>query len=272
MGRLRVIFSATILILGNIFNMGASGSKIEAYGKVSKRLKEINSLEGISGLLGWDEMVMMPPGSSGSRAAQKEVLAGVLYDKKADPELGSLLADLHESTGADTCELTDVQKANVRIALKDYQRLVRVPKELVQKQAKLETEGYNKWVQAREASDFSLFSESLEDWVNVKRQEAECIEPSGNTYDTLLYAFEKGMTSSRLDEIFEEVKAGLVPLIAELKEKGKPPKRECLFGKYDVDSQAQLCKNIALDLGFDIEKGRLDVSVHPFSKCPQVHA
>ena len=40
----------------------------------------------------------------------------MLYDKKADPELGSLLADLHESTGADTRELTDVQKANVRIA------------------------------------------------------------------------------------------------------------------------------------------------------------
>lgn len=263
MSRRRGLLGTLIVLLGNLSKMGASPSKVESYGKVSMRLKEITHLEGISGLLGWDEMVMLPSGSSGSRSAQKEVLAGVLYDKRADPELGSLLSDLQGAAGTD--ELSDVQKANVRIALQDYQRLVRVPKELVQLQARLESDGYNKWIRARQASDFSHFSEALEDWVQAKRQEAEYINPGGNTYDTLLYAFEKGMTSSRLDEIFEEVKSGLVPLIAELKN-GKPPKRDMLDGKYDLDSQARLCKSIALDLGFDVEKGRLDVSVHPFSK------
>ena len=62
----------------------------EKYLSVSKKLSEITHLDGISGLLGWDEMVMLPPGSSASRGAQKEVLAGITYDKKADGELGGL--------------------------------------------------------------------------------------------------------------------------------------------------------------------------------------
>jgi carboxypeptidase Taq len=236
-------------------------SSAEAYAKVSKSLRDINNLEGISGLLGWDEMVMLPPGSSGSRGAQKETLAGVLYDKKADSEFGALLNQLSTDSALDK-----VQAANVRIANADHQRLIRVPKELVQEQAKLETDAYNAWVEARTASDYSKFSGVLQAWVDSKKKEAEYIEPGGHTYDTLLYSFEKGMSSARLDEIFEEVKAGLVPLISDIKNKGSAPSRDCLDGKYDVDAQAKMCKDIALDLGFDIEKGRLDVSVHPFSK------
>lgn len=35
--------------------------------------------------------------------------------------------------------------------------------------------------------------------------------------------------------------------------------------------QAELCRKVALALGFNLEKGRLDVSVHPFTggECPQ---
>lgn len=32
--------------------------------------------------------------------------------------------------------------------------------------------------------------------------------------------------------------------------------------------QAKLCQEIALALGFDLNKGRLDVSVHPFTGVP----
>ena len=85
------------------------------YERLCKALKTISSLEGISGIIGWDEMVrlkspmscvpfqmdvdmlrqhtlmvliadafsqvMMPSGAASSRAAQKEALAGVIYEK-----------------------------------------------------------------------------------------------------------------------------------------------------------------------------------------------
>ncbi len=104
-------------------------SPIEIYTDVQKQLREINALEGISGLLGWDEvrksadsrvdriavsnslshspckMTMMPSASGASRGAQKEALAGVIYDKKASPALGE----------------------NLKILMSDENKLNRVP-------------------------------------------------------------------------------------------------------------------------------------------------
>jgi hypothetical protein len=61
------------------------------------------------------------------------------------------------------------------------------------------------------------------------------------------------------------VREGLVPLISDLRTRGRAPDASWLKGHFDVDKQAKLCKDIALDLGFDITRGRLDVSVHPFT-------
>jgi carboxypeptidase Taq len=86
----------------------------------------------------------------------------------------------------------------------------------------------------------------------LNKAKARFIDPTKPAYDVLLDQYEKGMTQVRLDAIFSEVRAGLVPFI----HAGKT---------FDVENQAKLCREIALDLGFDIQKGRLDVSVHPFT-------
>jgi len=51
------------------------------YQSLCDKLREISTLGGISGLLQWDEAVMMPAGAAESRGKQKSVLAGVVYEK-----------------------------------------------------------------------------------------------------------------------------------------------------------------------------------------------
>lgn len=46
-----------------------------------------------------------------------------------------------------------------------------------------------------------------------------------------------------------QVRAGLVPLIADLKARGTPPDNAWLAGDYDVKKQAALCEEVALDMG-----------------------
>ena len=43
-----------------------------------------------------------------------------------------------------------------------------------------------------------------------------------------------------------------------------PSDTSVLQGTFDTKLQWDLCKSIAKELGFDLDKGRLDVSVHPF--------
>jgi len=55
----------------------------------------------------------MPEGAVSSRGAQKSALAGVLYDKKTEKDLGQLLEQLQGAAG-----LEPVQAAVVREALR----------------------------------------------------------------------------------------------------------------------------------------------------------
>lgn len=234
----------------------------QAYEQLSAMLKELNALGGISGLLGWDEMVMMPAGAADSRGAQKAALAGVLHDKKTDPKIGELLAVLRAAPAG---ALDEVQAAVVRDAHRDYVKETALPKELTQREAKLDSDAYVAWVKARQANDFSIFAPLLEQWVELCKEKARLIDPTKPAYDVLLDDYEKGMTSARLDEVFGQVRDGLVPLIAAIKSRGRPLSAEWIQGDYDLDTQAAMCRKVALDLGFDLERGRLDVSVHPFT-------
>ena len=55
-------------------------------------------------------MVMMPPGAAASRGAQKAAMAGVIYDKETDKELGVLL----EKLSLDHSGLDQWAAANIR--------------------------------------------------------------------------------------------------------------------------------------------------------------
>lgn len=241
--------------------MSSQATSQSRYADAAKRLREITNLEGISGLLGWDEMVMIPTGSSESRAEQKAALTSAIYDRRTDPVFGDLLSSLQQASA----ELDDVQKAVVRDAAKDYRRSTAVPKELAQQISRLESTAYEAWVSAKKDSDWSKFEPSLKEWVEVSKAKAKFIDPDAAPYDTLLDMYEKGMTSKRLDEIFTEVRDGVVPLLKSIKEKGTCPESDWLIGDWDLGKQAELCRSIALDLGFSLEHGRLDVSVHPFT-------
>ena len=241
---------------------GMSTSCVDKYGVFQRTMRDINSLEGIQGILGWDELVMQPSGASGAKARQKETLAGVIHEKKTDKELGVLLNDLSmEASG-----LSAVQKRNVEIAFKDYHKATALPMDLSKRIAALESEGYHAWIAARSASDYQKFKPTLSEWVSISLQKAKLIDPKSDPYDVLLDDFESGMTGARLDEIFSELRAGLQPLIKDIRTKGTPPSNKCFAGKkFDVGVQAKMCEAIAQDLGFSLEKGRLDVSVHPFT-------
>ena len=61
------------------------------------------------------------------------------------------------------------------------------------------------WVAARQAKDFSKFAPVLQEWVRLIRERSKYIDSSKPCYDVALQDFEKGMSTTRLDEIFSEV-------------------------------------------------------------------
>lgn len=224
--------------------------KLEALAGISHAIK----------LLYWDQSVMMPARGSESRARGLATLEAMAHQMIIDPAVGELLEDLGQDTSLD-----DDRKAHIRVLKREYDKAVKVPSGLVAAMARESALAYPIWMEARQKSDFSLFRPNLERLIGLKRQEADALGWEKERYDALLDQFEPDMTASEVEEMFTDLVTGLKPLVdAVLSDPGDPP--EFLSGDYDETRQGEFCRWLAKEIGFDTEKGRLDMSpTHPFT-------
>ena len=67
---------------------------MSAYSELMDKMKEIDLIEQIGGLLSWDQEVMMPPNASTLRAEQLAWLSSSGHLKMTDLRIGELLMEL----------------------------------------------------------------------------------------------------------------------------------------------------------------------------------
>ena len=96
--------------------------------ELKRRAGEIADLQGIGGLMLWDQNTMMPLGGSDARADQFAALERILHDRVTDPELGALLARLEPWAAEQAPE--DDDAALHRNLSRDRHKAVNVPTEL----------------------------------------------------------------------------------------------------------------------------------------------
>ena len=94
----------------------------------------------------------------------------------------------------------------------------RVPTELRAEMTRAAAEARPVWVKARAESNFELFLPALERTFELRRRYVDCFDDVDEPYDILLDDFEPETTTAEVREIFAELKAELVPLIAELRD------------------------------------------------------
>lgn len=231
------------------------------YQRLVQKLEEITHLNGAMSTLGWDQEVMMPAGASDARAKQIAALAGVIHERMTDAELGDCLNELKE--GAFT-SLSEVERCNIREALRGYELETKVPKRLVQELAELGSRGHGIWVAARQENQFAAFAPVLKRFLALKTEWAQCVSPELSIYDANIDLFERGTTMDRITPVFERLKEELIPLIHAVQNHAYQPDTSFLQGRFALDKQEALARRISQDIGFNFEQGRMDVSVHPF--------
>jgi len=215
-------------------------------------------------------MVSMPAAASAARGAQMSALAGLIHEKNTDPNLVETLAraeqDLQEYGIAGTF-LKDENHV-MRLAREEMDKKQKISAELEAKRASLSASAYAVWVEARKNNDYESFRPVLQDCFDTAKQTAEAIrgeDTSKDVYTVILDEFERGMPAERIDEIFDEIQEKLVPLLKRVLESQTPPSADCLKGSFDLEGQKKLSQEIVTALGFDESRGRIDVSVHPFT-------
>ncbi len=235
---------------------------MDAYQELIRRIKEYTLLASCGSVLGWDERTYMPRKGSAHRAEQLALVARMAHEMLTSPEIGRLLAEVEASNLVQDKE--SPAAVNVREIRRNYDRAVKIPKELVEELARVTTRAQQVWQEARQANQFAAFQPWLERIVKLKRQEAQAIGYKHAPYDALLDEYEPGATTAEITRTFAVLRDDLVPLVGAITSSGRKPIREILRGEYPVDCQHVFGQSAATALGFDFDAGRLDVTTHPF--------
>ncbi len=234
----------------------------DVYDSLVGKLQEKSRLGAVLGILHWDQEVIMPKGGANSRARQIAVLSAVMHDKSTDPELKGMLDQLSQCPEA---QFNEFEWSNIREAKRDYDLDTKVPRQLVKELAELSSRGHLIWAKAREDNQFSDFAPTLKRLIELKKEWADCVAPDKPAYDANIDIFERSATMAKISPLFEKLKKELIPLIRAISESGKMMDTAALTGKFPIAKQEALGRQISEDMGFSFEKGRMDVSVHPFS-------
>ncbi|MGI8707159.1 MAG: carboxypeptidase M32 [Actinomycetota bacterium] len=231
-----------------------------AWGELVSRLEGITDLVSAVKLFEWDQASIMPAAGGPARARASSTLEGLIHERLTDPKIGDLLSRLEEEADA----LDEQQRASVRVLKRDYEKATKVPEELVKALAIARGNAYQAWAQARPADDFSILQPQLETLIDLKKQEADALGWEGERYDALLDQFEPGMKTAEVQVMFDELVDGLRPIVdAVLDAVDDPP--AFLARDYDEDKQMEFCRWLIKQLDFDLDRGRLDTSPHPFT-------
>ena len=233
---------------------------MSAYDELVSRCKECSLIGSVTGLLHWDMQTMMPPKGGARRGEQLALLSGLAHSRLVDPRVGELI----EFLGARVGELDEDQQANVREIGRDYQRATRIPQELVEEISRHQSHCHEVWVKARSTGDFDMFAPDLEKMVQLMAREAECLGYPQTPLDALIDLYEPDATTAMFTAFFEEIKAGIIPLLDKVTAAPVKVDRSFLRREFPESAQQKFGEAIVRQVGFDMEGGRIDTTVHPF--------
>jgi carboxypeptidase Taq len=223
---------------------------------------EIQDLNSTQGLLGWDLETHMPEKGSDIRAKQMSTLSKISHEMMISKEMGDLLKKLREPSVYD--KLNKVDQALVREVGKDYDRAMKLPVSLVQEMTEISAKAHPLWVEARQTNKFEKFAPTLKRIVELNRQMAKHLGYKDSPYDALLDLYEPGLTCKKLDQLFPQLKAELVPLVKAINDSPRQPDTRFLKRVTSVDKQWEFSEKVIRSMGFDFNAGRLDKAAHPF--------
>ena len=239
--------------------------------KACQHARQTALLQSTLALLEWDQHTKLPPQAAAYRADQITALATQVHARRTDAEFGDWLAELSTDTAATPAsneQAPSDQAATVAGLKRHFDRQSKIPSKLAAALARSASEGQTAWVAARKDDDYASFMPYLQTIVDLKREEAAAVGFNVHPYDALIDEYEPGMTTEQISSVVKNLTDALVPLVAKIADSKKKPDDSILRRDYPIEVQEVFAREVSAAIGFDYERGRLDVTAHPF--CTEI--
>jgi carboxypeptidase Taq len=229
--------------------------------ELKARLLEIEDIGAAAGVLGWDQATYMPAEGAGARARQIATLTRLAHQRAIDPALGRLLDEL-QGYAAGLPPDSDAA-CLIRLARRGFEKAIKVPADFVARWSAFGARSYDAWTRARPADDFATMRPLLQQALDFSRAYAELFAPFDRIADPLIDDLDEGMTTASVLTLFTQLRAALVPMVRAIAE--RPAVDDgCLHGAFAEAKQIAFGLGVAKRFGYDLRRGRLDQTHHPF--------
>jgi carboxypeptidase Taq len=226
---------------------------------LKQRLSEIYDLNAAGSMLTWDEATYMPTGGAVARGRQTAMLRRLAHERFVDPALGRLLERLEPSTN----KLPADDASLLRVVRRDYERAIKLPADYVARANAHSSASYNAWVRARPANDFAAMIPFLEKTLELSREYASFFAPYDHIADPMIDDADEGLTTAKIQRLFSELRCELVPIVRAIGDQPLADDR-CLHHPFAEAAQLDFGRSVATQMGYDLARGRLDKTHHPF--------
>jgi carboxypeptidase Taq len=221
----------------------------------------------IGAVLGWDQETCLPEKGVEERSEQLALIEGLAHEKAVRPEIGELLDKLGSTSanpGGDA-SLAAPERAFLRALRRAYDRETKLPAELVTELAKATSLGQAAWVGAKKRDDYPAFAPHLEKIIGLMRKVAASIDPGKPVYDVLLDLYEPGATEASVAAVFSRLRGDLVGILGKIR--SRPQVDDSLVHRPVEETRQRAASDWLMGvLAFDLARGRLDKSAHPFTE------
>ena len=247
--------------MGEVLARARRGWIVRAYKKFTEYIAGVNDILNAMNILNWDARTQMPSGGNTARGHQLATLSGIAQEKLTADRLQTLLEQAEHETSS--LPEDGIERRSL-IAVREASDLFRrTPERLTRELTQLASEAQQLWGEARAQNSFAMFAPALERMVFLQRELAEVIGYAKHPYDALVNRYEPGMTHSSLNTLFAQIKARTLPLLERIRAAAQP-RHDFLSREFPLEGQRIFGLEVARAFGYDLERGRLDVSLHPF--------
>jgi carboxypeptidase Taq len=242
-------------------NTNARRSKESLFADLKRRLREIADLDAVGAVLSWDQATYMPKDGAEARGRQGALISRLTHERMTDVELGRVLdrlAGYAEGLPGDSDEAR-----LIAVARRDFEKAIKVPVDLVERWSALCSAAYEVWKRARPNDDFAAVRPYLEKQLDISREYAELFAPYRHIIDPLIDDRDEGLTCAVVQSLFAQLRRQLLPIVEHVCD--QPPADDaCLHAEFPEAAQIDFGLAVARAFGYDLERGRIDKTPHPF--------
>ncbi len=229
--------------------------------ELKTRLMEINDLNSAAALLSWDQSTYMPPGGAEARGRQMATLGKLAQEKLVDPAIGKLLDELRSYEESLPFDSDDASL--IRVSRRTFEQAVNIPPAFVAEFTQHNALSYQAWTEARPANDFNRVRPILEKTLDYSRKMADFFPGYSHIADPLINFADYGIKASEVSAIFAQLRSELVPLVKAITSQ-QPADDSCLKQFYPQQQQLDFGLKVIKKYGYDFNRGRQDLTHHPF--------